>query len=255
MTPSRTTPAYVMLWADSFSETLDTRGAQAMVALLQRHGYTVLIPPDDVCCGLTWITTGQLDTAKRKLRDLLRVLAPFAASGIPIVGVEPSCTAVLRDDVLDLLPDDARSQLVSSMTFTLAELLTSAEFGPEKVLLPQLDGVSVIAQPHCHHYSVMGWKADAALLRQTGADLRVLTGCCGLAGNFGMEQGHYDVSVRVAERELLPALQAPGAEDAIYLADGFSCRTQAEQLAGKHGVHLAELLLRGKDVQSDRVER
>lgn len=255
VTPSRTTPAYVMLWADSFSETLDTRGAQAMVALLQRHGYTVLIPPDDVCCGLTWITTGQLDTAKRKLRDLLRVLAPFAASGIPIVGVEPSCTAVLRDDVLDLLPDDARSQLVSSMTFTLAELLTSAEFGPEKVLLPQLDGVSVIAQPHCHHYSVMGWKADAALLRQTGADLRVLTGCCGLAGNFGMEQGHYDVSVRVAERELLPALQAPGAEDAIYLADGFSCRTQAEQLAGKHGVHLAELLLRGKDVQSDRVER
>ncbi|MDD7465584.1 MAG: FAD-binding and (Fe-S)-binding domain-containing protein [Actinomycetaceae bacterium] len=241
---------YVMLWADSFSETLDTRGAQAMVELLQRHGYTVLIPPEEACCGLTWITTGQLGIAKRKLQDLLRVLAPFAASGIPIVGVEPSCTAVLRDDVLDLLPDDARSQLVSSMTFTLAELLTSAEYGPEELLLPQLSGVRVIAQPHCHHYSVMGWKADAALLRQTGADVQILNGCCGLAGNFGMEQGHYDVSVQVAERELLPALRAPGANAAIYLADGFSCRTQAAQLAGKNGVHLAELLLRGKDAHA-----
>ncbi|MDY5589539.1 MAG: FAD-binding and (Fe-S)-binding domain-containing protein [Arcanobacterium sp.] len=240
----KTASRYVMLWADSFSETLDTRGAQAMVELLQRNGYTVLIPPAPACCGLTWITTGQLDTAKAKLRELLRTLAPFAAEGIPIVGVEPSCTAVLRDDLLDLLPDDARSQLVSAMTFTLAELLTHENFGPERLQLPDLSGVHVIAQPHCHHYSVMGWEADAALLRAAGANLQVLTGCCGLAGNFGMERGHYDVSVKVAERELLPALQNPDAKQAVYLADGFSCRTQAEQLAGKHGVHLAELLLR-----------
>ena len=236
---------YVMLWADSFSETLDTRGAQAMVELLQRQGFTVLIPPEDICCGLTWITTGQLDTAKAKLRHLLGVLAPFAASGIPIVGVEPSCTAVLRDDVLDLLPDDARAALVSEMTFTLAELLTHESFGPASLQLPDLRGVKVIAQPHCHHYSVMGWRADAALLQQAGAELQLLTGCCGLAGNFGMEQGHYEVSVAVAERQLLPALRDPANVDAVYLADGFSCRTQAEQLVGKPGMHLAELLLRG----------
>ena len=234
---------YVMLWADSFSETLDTRGAQAMVQLLQRNGYTVLIPPEDICCGLTWITTGQLDTAKKKLRHLLSVLAPFAASGIPIVGVEPSCTAVLRDDLLDLLPEDKRAQMVSDMTFTLAELLTSDAYGPETLHIADLHGMKIVAQPHCHHYSVMGWKADAALLRQAGAQLQILTGCCGLAGNFGMERGHYEVSQKVAERALLPALRDPANREAIYLADGFSCRTQAQQLAGKQGVHLAELLL------------
>ena len=241
---SREPEKYVMLWADSFSKTLDTRGAQAMVELLQRHGYTVLIPPDDACCGLTWITTGQLDTAKAKLEHLLSVLAPFAASGIPIVGVEPSCTAVLRDDLLDLLPDDARSSLVSGMTVTLAELLTDERFAPEELHLPDLSGVTVVAQPHCHHYSVMGWEADAKLLRAAGAKLEILTGCCGLAGNFGMEQGHYDVSVKVAERQLLPALTKAG-PSAVYLADGFSCRTQAQQLVGKQGMHLAQLLLEG----------
>lgn len=216
-----------------------------MVRVLQRHGYTVIIPPEDACCGLTWITTGQLDTAKKKLRHLLGVLAPFAASGIPIVGVEPSCTAVLRDDMLDLLPEDKRAQIVSAMTFTLAQLLTDSAFAPEKLQLPDLSGVKIIAQPHCHHYSVMGWKADEALLRQTGAQLQILTGCCGLAGNFGMERGHYEVSEKVAERQLLPALRddAQRGGQAIYLADGFSCRTQAQQLAGKQGVHLAELLL------------
>ncbi|MBM7824177.1 FAD/FMN-containing dehydrogenase/Fe-S oxidoreductase [Arcanobacterium pluranimalium] len=240
---------YVMLWADSFSETLDTRGAQAQVRLLQRMGYTVLIPPRDLCCGLTWITTGQLGTAKKKLYMLLEVLAPFAASGIPIVGVEPSCTAVLRDDVLDLLPDDARAGLVSAMTFTLAELLTHVDYGiGEQEKLPDLRGVEVVAQPHCHHYSVMGWAADAKLLRDCGAELTILSGCCGLAGNFGMEQGHYEISAKIAENSLLPKLRA-ARKDAVFLADGFSCRTQAQQLAGANGVHLAELLLRGKDVR------
>ncbi len=244
---SETPPRYVMLWADSFSETLDTRGAQAMVGLLQRHGYTVIIPPEDSCCGLTWITTGQLDTAKKKLKHLLSVLAPFAAEGIPIVGVEPSCTAVLRDDVLDLLPDDSRASLVSSMTFTLAELLTHKVYKPNTLHLPNLQGVHIVAQPHCHHYSVMGWKADAALLKQAGAQLEILAGCCGLAGNFGMERGHYDVSVAVAERQLLPALRAAEEKGGVYvyLADGFSCRTQAQQLAGQSGVHLAQLLYEG----------
>ncbi|MCI7551421.1 MAG: FAD-linked oxidase C-terminal domain-containing protein [Actinomycetaceae bacterium] len=234
---------YVLLWADSFSETLDTRGAQSMVALLQRNGYTVLIPDEDACCGLTWITTGQLSIAKRKLRALMDTLAPFAASGIPIVGVEPSCTAVLRDDIRDLFPDDPRSGLLARGTFTLAELLTDEHFGPgTQLTIANLNGKHIIAQPHCHHYSVMGWKADAELLRMAGAQVETLSGCCGLAGNFGMERGHYDVSVKIAQRQLLPALHRAG-EGAVYLADGFSCRTQAQQLAGVDGVHLATLLL------------
>ena len=237
---------YVMLWADSFSETLDTAGAQAMVEVLQRAGYTVLIPPEDACCGLTWITTGQLGHAKKELTNLLTVLAPFAASGIPIVGVEPSCTAVLREDMCDLLPDDQRVGVVADMTFTLAELLSAPEpVGPGEWEAPDLTGVEIVAQPHCHHYSVMGWDSDAELLKAAGATLTTLSGCCGLAGNFGMEKGHYEMSVKVAENNLIPTL-ANAAPDAVYLADGFSCRTQAQQLVGDQGVHLAELLRDGR---------
>ena len=228
---------YALVWADSFSQTLDDAGARAVVDVLEANGFAPIIAPD-ACCGLTWITTGQLTGAKKHLTSLLSVLAPFAASGIPIVGVEPSCTAVLRDDLLDLLPEDPRSALVSGATRTLAEVLSVVPASARR--LPSLEGVEIVAQPHCHHYSVMGWDADQALLESLGARVTRLEGCCGLAGNFGMEAGHYDLSVAVASHSLLPSLSAK--PDAVYLADGFSCRTQAAQLAGRGGVHLATLL-------------
>ena len=228
---------YALVWADSFSQTLDDAGARAVVDVLEANGFAPIVAPD-ACCGLTWITTGQLSGAKKHLASLLGVLAPFAASGIPIVGVEPSCTAVLRDDLLDLLPEDPRSELVSSATRTLAEVLSAVPASARR--LPSLEGVEIVAQPHCHHYSVMGWDADQALLESLGAHVTRLEGCCGLAGNFGMEAGHYDLSVAVASHSLLPSLSAK--PDAVYLADGFSCRTQAAQLAGRGGVHLATLL-------------
>ena len=228
---------YALVWADSFSQTLDDAGARAVVDVLEANGFAPIVAPD-ACCGLTWITTGQLTGAKKHLASLLGVLAPFAASGIPIVGVEPSCTAVLRDDLLDLLPEDPRSMLVSSATHTLAEVLSAVPASERR--LPSLEGVEIVAQPHCHHYSVMGWDADQALLESLGARVTRLEGCCGLAGNFGMEAGHYDLSVAVALHSLLPSLSAQ--PDAVYLADGFSCRTQAAQLADRGGVHLATLL-------------
>ena len=228
---------YALVWADSFSQTLDDAGARAVVDVLEANGFAPIVAPD-ACCGLTWITTGQLTGAKKHLASLLGVLAPFAASGIPIVGVEPSCTAVLRDDLLDLLPEDPRSALVSDATRTLAEVLSAVPTSERR--LPSLEGVEIVAQPHCHHYSVMGWDADQALLESLGARVTRLEGCCGLAGNFGMEAGHYDLSVAVASHSLLPSLSAQ--PDAVYLADGFSCRTQAAQLAGRGGVHLATLL-------------
>lgn len=228
---------YALVWADSFSQTLDDTGARAVVDVLEANGFAPIVAPD-ACCGLTWITTGQLTGAKKHLASLLGVLAPFAASGIPIVGVEPSCTAVLRDDLLDLLPEDPRSPLVSSATRTLAEVLSALPASARH--LPSLEGVEIVAQPHCHHYSVMGWDTDQALLESLGARVTRLEGCCGLAGNFGMEAGHYDLSVAVASHSLLPSLSAR--PDAVYLADGFSCRTQAAQLAGRGGVHLATLL-------------
>ena len=228
---------YALVWADSFSQTLDDAGARAVVDVLEANGFAPIVAPD-ACCGLTWITTGQLTGAKKHLSSLLGVLAPFAASGIPIVGVEPSCTAVLRDDLLDLLPEDPRSLLVSGATHTLAEVLSAVPAAARR--LPSLEGVEIVAQPHCHHYSVMGWDTDQALLESLGARVTRLEGCCGLAGNFGMEAGHYDLSVAVASHSLLPSLSAQ--PDAVYLADGFSCRTQAAQLAGRGGVHLATLL-------------
>lgn len=243
---------YVLVWADSFSQTLEHTGAASMVQLLEKAGYTPLVADADVCCGLTWITTGQIPTARKKLTDIIDKLAPFAASGIPIVGVEPSCTAVLRDDILDLGITDPRAQIISNAVYTLAELLTApAPLGPEHMnWLPDLSGIEIVAQPHCHHYSVMGWETDKSLLEQTGAKLNIMTGCCGLAGNFGMEKGHYDISVKIAEASLLPAIKR--SPQAVYLADGFSCRTQAQQIVGRNGVHLSTLLLYGKNLSMEK---
>ncbi|WP_420112862.1 (Fe-S)-binding protein, partial [Pseudactinotalea sp.] len=243
-TPSSTQPTReVMLWVDSFSETMSTEGARATVRLLQDAGSTVRVPDQDACCGLTWISTGQLDGARAKLAQTLDVLTPWVERGIPIIGVEPSCTAVLRSDMLELLGDDPRARALAGNVHTVAELLSApAPLGPgPEWAPPDLTGVEVVAQPHCHQYAVMGYGPDLALLERAGAHVSTISGCCGLAGNFGMEKGHYDVSVAVAENGMLTALrEAPAGS--VLLADGFSCRTQAEQLADVAGVTLAELL-------------
>jgi Fe-S oxidoreductase len=233
-----------VLWTDSFSDALSPTVPQAAVTVLTKAGYDVVVPDKQACCGLTWITTGQLDGAKKRLTHLLEVLAPYAVNGIPILGLEPSCTAVLRSDLPDLLPDDPRAHAVAAATRTVAELLTSPETAPRPETgfrMPDLSDVKAVVQPHCHHHSVMGYQADEKLLRDAGAQIEVLAGCCGLAGNFGMQKGHYEVSVAVAENALLPALRGaePGTE---YLADGFSCRTQALQLADVEGKALVELI-------------
>jgi FAD/FMN-containing dehydrogenase/Fe-S oxidoreductase len=238
-----TAPRRVVLWADSFSDAFDPGVPQAALQVLGQAGYQVIVPGRSACCGLTWISTGQLDGARRRVSALLDVLGPYAEAGIPIVGLEPSCTAVLRSDLGDLFPGDPRAAAVAEATRTLAELLSAPPpLGPgPQWSPPDLAGLEIIAQPHCHHYSVMGYGPDRALLAAAGATVTTLAGCCGLAGNFGMEQGHYDVSAAVAELALLPALRdaAPGT---VFLADGFSCRTQAGQLGGVQGRHLAEIL-------------
>ena len=211
--------------------------------MLAEAGFTVTMPDRTVCCGLTWISTGQLGGARARLRTAVAVLAPYAERGLTIVGLEPSCTAALRGDLADLLDGDPRARRVAGATRTLAETLLGPAAGRRDLswLDGRLAGQRVIAQPHCHHHAVMGYHADLAVLRAAGAEAEVLAGCCGLAGNFGMERGHYEVSVAVAERALLPALRtAPAAT--VLLADGFSCRTQAGQLAGWPARHLAELL-------------
>jgi len=235
----------VVLWADTFSDNFSPSIGVSAVRLLESAGYEVIVPERAVCCGLTWITTGQLAGARRMLADLVDAFEPYVREGVPILGLEPSCTAAVRSDLRELLPDDPRARAVSEGTYTLAELLTApAPVGPgEDWARPDLSDVRLVVQPHCHHHSVMGFERDEELLRSLGATIDVLSGCCGLAGNFGMERGHYDVSAAVAENALLPALRS-AAEGTVLLADGLSCRTQADQLGGASGRHLAELLAR-----------
>jgi Fe-S oxidoreductase len=243
----------VTLWVDTFTNHFTPDVGVAAVNVLERAGFSVRIPANGLCCGLTWISTGQLDAARKILRRSVSALSPQAEAGVPIVGLEPSCTAVFRGDALELLAgsDRERAEAVAGATRTLAELLTE-----RKADLPELSGVRTVAQPHCHHHAVMGWSTDHALLARAGATVERLGGCCGLAGNFGVERGHHDVSVAVAETSLLPAVRAAG-DGAVVLADGFSCRTQLDQLAGRRGVHLAQLLddpaaARGNGEQSPR---
>ena len=226
----------VLLWVDTFTDHFTPEVGRAAVRVLEAAGYTVQITGEPVCCGLTWISTGQLDGARRQLRRTLRALGPALRAGIPVVGLEPSCTAVLRGDITELLPADPRARQARDATRTLAELLSQTpQWAP-----PDLAGLRAVAQPHCHQHAVMGWHADAALLARAGAEVSAVGGCCGLAGNFGVERGHYEVSRAVAETALLPAVRA--ARDAVVLADGFSCRTQLDQLAQVPGTHLAQLL-------------
>jgi FAD/FMN-containing dehydrogenase/Fe-S oxidoreductase len=226
----------VLLWADSFTEYFSTAGGLAAVEVLTGAGYQVELLPQSACCGLTWITTGQLDEARGIVRRTVDVLHPYVEAGVPIVGLEPSCLAALRVDGPELIADP-RAAEVAAGVFTLAELLGRTE-GYEP---PDLSGRSIVVQPHCHQASVIGFEADLELLQRSGASVQRLSGCCGLAGNFGVEQGHYEVSVAIAESQLLPAVRAaePGS---VFLADGFSCRTQLDDLTDVRAVHLAQLL-------------
>jgi FAD/FMN-containing dehydrogenase/Fe-S oxidoreductase len=235
----------VLLWPDTFTNSFQPRVGQAAVELLEDAGWTVRIPTEPVCCGLTWISTGQLDTAKKKLRQAVEVLADHLHSGGLVVGLEPSCTTVFRSDAPDLLSDDLDVARLQKQTVTLAELLTDHTPG---WFPPPLHGVPVITQVHCHQHAVLGWDADQKLLTDAGADVQRLdSGCCGLAGNFGFEAGHLQVSTDCAESVLLPALRSAD-PDAVVLADGFSCRTQIHELdsGGREAIHLAELLDRAR---------
>jgi FAD/FMN-containing dehydrogenase/Fe-S oxidoreductase len=238
--PRETGPP-VILWPDTFTNSFHPAVGQAAVAVLEDAGFTVQVPARPVCCGLTWISTGQLGVASRILNRTIAALRPALRAGRKVVVLEPSCAAVFRSDAAELLgSDDAR--LLARQTTTLAELLAERGWRPP----PGAAGSArrkAIAQVHCHQHAIMGFGADHDLLESCGVDLDVLdSGCCGLAGNFGFERGHYDVSVACAEHGLWPAVRDAEPGTAI-LADGFSCRTQIEAgHLGREGVHLAQLL-------------
>ncbi|MFJ9638512.1 FAD-binding and (Fe-S)-binding domain-containing protein [Streptomyces sp. NPDC101178] len=229
----------VRLWADTFTEYLSPQVGRAAVWVLEEAtGRTVLPPPSGVCCGLTYVSTGQLDAARRVMRRTLDRLDPLP--GHPLVVLEPSCAATLRTDLPELLPDDPRAAELAASVRTFAQYLE--EYAPDWTP-PRLDR-PVVGQTHCHQHAVLGDAAERRLRERMGLTGELSGGCCGLAGNFGFEKGHWEVSVACAQEQLLPAVR--GAEpDAELLADGFSCRTQLDQLAGRRARHLAEVIAEG----------
>ncbi|WP_051898827.1 FAD-binding and (Fe-S)-binding domain-containing protein [Sciscionella sediminilitoris] len=237
--PSSGQRGSVLLWPDTFTNNFEPSIALAAVEVLESAGFGVTVPNRTVCCGLTWISTGQLRTAKRVARHTLDTLRAELRTGTPVVVLEPSCAAVFRSDLPDLLDGDEDAARLAGQTHTLAELLRerAPDWQP-----PEL-GTGAVLQPHCHQHAVLGLDADTALLRACDVDAEILdAGCCGLAGNFGFERGHYDVSMACAEDALLPAIRTTAADN-LVLADGFSCRAQITHGdTARTPVHLAEVL-------------
>ncbi|WP_327696660.1 FAD-binding and (Fe-S)-binding domain-containing protein [Streptomyces sp. NBC_00459] len=243
----------VVLWPDTFTEHLTPSVGQAAIRVLEAAGLEVTLPPTGrtrtrarVCCGLTYVSTGQLDRARAVLRRTLDVMEPVLDAGTPVVVLEPSCAAALRTDLPELLHDDPRARRLADAVLTFAETLEhhTPDWTPPRVDRP------ATGQIHCHQHAVLGDAADRRLRTAAGLTGDLVGGCCGLAGNFGFEKGHYEVSTACAEERLLPAVRGAG-EGVVVLADGFSCRTQLQQLAGVRGRHLAEVLAEGLDLEPD----
>ncbi|KOX03518.1 FAD-binding and (Fe-S)-binding domain-containing protein [Streptomyces sp. NRRL B-3648] len=260
----------VVLWPDTFTEHLAPSVGRAAVRVLEAAGLRVALPPTRVpgrgaigdgrtravtalltarrarvCCGLTYLSTGQLDRARTVLRRTLDLMEPVLRARVPVVVLEPSCAAALRGDLPELLPDDPRAARLSAAVLTFAETLErhAPHWTPPAVDRP------VAGQTHCHQHAVLGDTPDRRLRAAAGLTGELSGGCCGLAGNFGFEKGHFEVSRACAEEQLLPAVrQAPAGT--LILADGFSCRTQLDQLAGIRGRHLAEVLAQALDASS-----
>jgi Fe-S oxidoreductase len=234
--PDAAAPARrVVLWPDTFTNHLAPEVGHAALRVLAAAGFEAVVPRAAVCCGLTAITTGQLDRARGELRRALAVQE--LAGDDPVVVLEPSCAATLRHDLGELLPGDPAAASLAGRVTTFAELLDTAGWAP-----PAGEPIDALVQPHCHQQAVLGTAADRRVMEAAGIRAtQTLAGCCGLAGNFGAEAGHERISRGVAELALLPALRATEAGTTI-LADGFSCRTQVEFLDGRRPRHLAEVL-------------
>src|SRR5205823_3282875 len=233
----------VLLWPDTFTNYFQPEIARAAVSVLEHAGFAVAIPRTWVCCGRPLYDYGMLHTAKRWLRRVLSVLRPELEAGIPIVGLEPSCVAVFRDELLGLFPEDLDAQRLARQATLLSEFLAQRVSAGR---LPTLQGKALV-HGHCHQKAIMKMGNELTLLRGMGLDVEVPdTGCCGMAGAFGFEKAHFGVSMKCGERALLPAVRAATAETLI-IADGFSCREQIAQSTDRTALHLAQVVALGTE--------
>jgi Fe-S oxidoreductase len=239
--PSPGSRTRVLLFPDTFNNSFRPGTARAAVEVLEAAGFRVTIPRSVLCCGRPLYDYGMLGLARRFLSRVLEGLREEIRAGVPVGVLEPSCAAVFKDELPALFPDDEDATRLSEQTFLFSELLLkrSPAFPPSEV--PR----KAIVQGHCHQRAVFGMAAEEALLKKLGVDFQVLdSGCCGMAGSFGFEKEHYEISAKIGERALLPAARGAGA-DTLIIADGFSCREQIRQLAGREALHTAEVALMG----------
>ncbi|HEY6739635.1 MAG TPA: FAD-binding and (Fe-S)-binding domain-containing protein, partial [Actinopolymorphaceae bacterium] len=187
----------VLLWPDTFTTYFDPEVGLAAIDVLESLGYRVEVPTKPVCCGLTWVSTGQLGVARRVLKRTLATLKPWLDDGVPVVGLEPSCTSLFRGELTDVVPDDPDAARLKEQTRTFAEILA----GHTDRWTVRNPGQRAVVQVHCHQHAEVGYATDREVLEGLGVEAEVLdSGCCGLAGNFGFEKGHYEVSMASAER-------------------------------------------------------
>ncbi len=228
----------VVLFPDTFNNFLHPETMKATVLVLEDAGFRVIVPEPELCCGRPLYDYGMLDTAKVFWRRMLDALAPHIREGIPVVGVEPSCVAAFRDELPGLMPRDEDAKRLALQTLTLAEFLQrhAPDWQP-----PRLAAKAVV-HGHCHQEAVMGMSAERELYEKLGLDFEVLdSGCCGLAGSFGFEREHDEISREIGEQRLMPAVRAAGAET-ILIADGFSCKTQIEDMTDRRALHTAQVI-------------
>lgn len=229
----------VLLWPDTFNDHFHPTTAQAAVEVLEAAGFQVQVPMQDMCCGRPLYDYGFLDMAERWLQHILVTLKEEIEDGVPLVVLEPSCAAVFRDELMNLFPQNQDAKRLSRQTYLLSEFLQkqAPDWHP-----PQLQRKALV-HGHCHHKAIMKMEAEETLLKTMGLDIDVpKSGCCGMAGAFGFEQGdHYDVAIKAGERVLLPEVRrAP--KDTLIITDGFSCREQIRQETDREGLHIAQVL-------------
>jgi FAD/FMN-containing dehydrogenase/Fe-S oxidoreductase len=228
----------VLLFPDTFNNFLHPETMKAAVAVLEAAGFRVIVPEQPLCCGRPLYDYGMLDTAKLFWRRLLDTLRPQIREGVPVVGIEPSCVAAFRDELPSLMQHDEDAKRLSLQTLTLAELLRqeAPDWEPPRL------AAKALVHGHCHQEAVMGMSAESELYERMGLDFEVLdSGCCGLAGSFGFEREHDEISRRIGEHRLMPIVRE-AAESTILLADGFSCKTQIEQMTERRALHTAQLI-------------
>ncbi len=228
----------VILWVDTFSDHFSPEIAEAAADVLTQLGWQVVLPENRLCCGRPLYDFGLLDRARQLLVNVLDDLADDIAAGVPLVGLEPGCLSVFKDELLKQLPDHAQAKRLSAQTFLFSDFVVREPYD-----WPRLDA-EVVVHGHCHQKALFGMQGDTALLERLDVKWKLLdTGCCGMAGSFGFNAEHHELSEKIGEDKLFPAVRGAAAQT-IVLTNGFSCREQIEHGTGRHALHIAQLAQR-----------